>query len=156
MNRLQLIGRVRSLTRDFSNSIFREADIIDYLNESIQRVKQIIPELDKMVDLLSNTDTPTLLPERYHHLLGLYSSARCFEQDERHYQASNFMNEFETKLDEMKASIESGQVKIIDPLTLLPVVTDSNIGIDFVKTDNYFETKTGTIDVDKGVEGVTS
>ena len=35
MNRLDLIRRVRSLTRDFSNAIFRESDIVDYINEGI-------------------------------------------------------------------------------------------------------------------------
>lgn len=155
MKRTDLVLRVRSLTRDLSNAIFREIDIIDYLNEGVNRIKQVVPEMKGLVDLTSSSDEPTLLPVHYHHLLALYSASRCFGQDERHYQASTYMNEFEQKLDEMKASIENGQTVIIDPITKLPVDVGS-LGIDFVKTKNYFETKTGIIDVDKGVEGVPS
>ena len=35
MNRLQIIQRVRAITRDFTNSIFREQDIIDFINEEL-------------------------------------------------------------------------------------------------------------------------
>ncbi len=155
MNRNDLMLRVRSLTRDLSNAIFREIDIVDYINEGINRMKQVVPELKGMVPLLSNSETPILLPDAYHHLIALYSASRCFGQDERHYQATNFMNEFETKMDELKASIENGQVMIVDPVTNLPVDVGT-LGIDFVKTDNYYESKNGLVDEDEGVEGVTS
>ena len=150
MNRLDLIGRVRSLTRDFSNSIFRESDIVDYINEGINRIRQVIPELSGLEELTDNTQSPVLLPKQYHHLLALYSASRCFGQDERHYQASNFMNEFETKLDEMKISIEEGRIKIIDPQTNQPI--NSTYESDYV-VDNYFKT-TKLTDFDEGVEGV--
>ena len=150
MNRLDLIGRVRSLTRDFSNSIFRESDIVDYINEGINRIRQVIPELSGLEELTDNTQSPDLLPKQYHHLLALYSASRCFGQDERHYQASNFMNEFETKLDEMKISIEEGRIKIIDPQTNQPI--NSTYESDYV-VDNYFKT-TKLTDFDEGVEGV--
>lgn len=150
MNRLDLIGRVRSLTRDFSNAIFRESDIVDYINEGINRIRQVIPELSGLEELTDNTQSPDLLPKQYHHLLALYSASRCFGQDERHYQASNFMNEFETKLDEMKISIEEGRIKIIDPQTNQPI--NSTYESDYV-VDNYFKT-TKLTDFDEGVEGV--
>ena len=150
MNRLDLIGRVRSLTRDFSNSIFRESDIVDYINEGINRIRQVIPELSGLTELTDNAQSPDLLPKQYHHLLALYSASRCFGQDERHYQASNFMNEFETKLDEMKVSIEEGRIKIIDPQTNQPI--NSTYESDYV-VDNYFKT-TKLTDFDDGVEGV--
>lgn len=151
MNRLDLVKRVRSLTRDFSNAIFRESDIVDYINEGINRIRQVIPELSGLEELTDNTQSPDLLPSQYHHLLALYSASRCFTQDERHYQASNFMNEFETKLDEMKVGIEEGRIKIIDPKTNQPI--KSAYETDYV-TDNYFKTKSLT-DFDKGVEGVS-
>lgn len=150
MNRLDLIRRVRSLTRDFSNSIFRESDIVDYINEGINRIRQVIPELSDLTELTDNAQSPDLLPKQYHHLLALYSASRCFSQDERHYQASNFMNEFETKLDEMKISIEEGRIKIIDPQTNQPI--NSTYKSDYV-VDNYFKT-TKLADFDYGVEGV--
>lgn len=134
MNRVELIKRVRSMTRDLSNSIFREEDVIDYLNESIDRFKQVIPELRGMVSLSLSEDSPTLLPSEYHYLLSVYSASRCFSQDERHYQATNMMNEFETKLEELRNGIENGRIEIKDSNGV--VVTSSNV-VDYV-TDNYF------------------
>lgn len=114
MNRLQITQRVRTLTRDLTNSIFREQDIIDFINEGIARFIQVIPELKGMSMLYTHTAEPTLLPLEYRHLLALYSSSRCFSQDERHYQATTLMNEFEVKLEELRTNIENGIVVILD------------------------------------------
>lgn len=114
MNRTQLITRVRAFTRDFSNSIFREVDIIDFINEGIDRFKEVVPELSDMNHLTENAHFPLYLPKQYHVLLAIYSAARCFGQDERHYQATTFMNEFETKLEELRNKIENGDIVIID------------------------------------------
>lgn len=135
MNRLEMIKRVRSFTRDFSNSIFREQDIIDYLNEGINRIKQLIPEFRDVNSLTENNSVPLLLPEMYHHLIPVYATSRCFGQDERHYQASTFMNEFETKVDELKSAIAEGSIVVIDPETGEPV--DVTYNVDYV-VDTYF------------------
>lgn len=113
MIRTHIIQRVRALTRDFSNSIFREQDIIDFINEGIDRFK-IISELKSMTHLLTNLQEPTLLPSEYHYLLAIYATSRCFGQDERHYQASTHMNEFEVKMDELKTAIANGEIIIVD------------------------------------------
>jgi hypothetical protein len=151
MDRLNLILRVRSNTRDFSNSIFREVDIIDYLNEGIDRFKQIVPELNGLDYLTSSTSVPSLIPIQYHHLLANYASARCYAQDERHYQATTLMNEFEVKLQELLDKVQSGEVVIIDPDTDLPVVLTDN-EIDYVDLSAYWDDYTD--DYDLGVEGV--
>jgi hypothetical protein len=152
MNRLELIGRVRSLTRDLSNSIFREVDIVDYINEGIDRIKQLIPEFAQMESLISNTSVPTMLPAHYHHLIAVYSASRCFAQDERAYQASTLMNEFEQKVEELKQSIEDGRTKILDPITGFPVTGVYEAGY---VTENYFEVRNAsTFDLDEGIEGV--
>jgi hypothetical protein len=162
MDRISLIARVRSITRDLSSSIFREIDITDYINEGIDRIKMVVPEMAGMLWLYGSSDEPILLPQQYHHLLALYSSSRCFGQDERHYQSSNYMNEFEQKLDEMKMKIESGELIIIDPATGIKLVLNTDYAIDFVVTNNYFASRSGHIDydgyvlpddVDEGVEG---
>lgn len=114
MNRTQLISMVRSNARDFTNSIFRESDIILYINEGIDRVKQVIKECKPMVQLTSPTQSPIILPEEYHSLLALYSTSRCFSQDESSYRAVSFMNEFEAKLDELKQDVQSGDVVLVD------------------------------------------
>jgi len=149
MTRAQLMARVRAYTRDFSNSIFREVDVIDFINEGIDRIKEVVPELANMKHLNENTDSPLYLPNQYHILLAIYSAARCFGQDERHYQATTFMNEFETKLEELRTKIENGDITIVDE-NGKEIVAD--LKTDYVR-NVYFNDRT-LIDVDDGVEGV--
>lgn len=134
MNRAQLVKRVRSLTRDLSNSIFREIDITDYIDEGMERLMQYIPELSEMTLFINNTEEPKYLPKPYHHLVAIYSASRCFAQDNQNYQASTLMNEFEGKMDELKMKIENGSVVIKDP-DGNPV--ESTYPVDYV-VDNYF------------------
>lgn len=122
MNRTDLSLRVRSLLRDLTNSFFREVDINNYLNEGIERVQQIIPELRMMQPLGNAMDEVKYMPRPYQHLLAVYCSARLCTQDERHYQAGVFMNEFETKLEELKTGIQIGEIDVIDPETGLPII----------------------------------
>lgn len=148
MNRLDLIKRVRSYTRDLSNSIFREEDIVAYINESVDRIKQVIVEMDGMLYLETQDASPILLPNHYHYLLATYATSRCFGQDERHYQATNYMNEFETKLDELRRDIEMGRVVIKDAngnVVTAPLNTDYVKEVYFASYDE---------DEDLGVEGV--
>lgn len=149
MTRAQLMARVRAYTRDFSNSIFREVDVVDFINEGIDRIKEVVPELANMKYLNANTDSPLYLPNQYHILLAIYSAARCFGQDERHYQATTFMNEFETKLEELRVKIENGDITIVDE-NGKEIVAD--LKTDYVR-NVYFNDRT-LIDVDDGVEGV--
>lgn len=150
MNRNDLVSRVRSFTRDLSNSIFRQQDIEAYINEGIDRFRQFIPELMNMTYLFNANSIPNLLPEQYHYLLAVYATSRCFSQDENYYQATTFMNEFETKLDELKSKIESGEVVIRDENGKVVV---SDIDTDSV-TNVYFKMRKGRKDLDFGVEGV--
>ena len=151
MQRTKLIQRVRSLTRDFTNSIFRETDIIDFINEAIDRFKQTIPQLKSLTYLSTPTSEPSLIPEQYQHLLAVYASSRCFGQDERHYQATTLMNEFEVKLEEMKGLIENGQLVIIDPSTGEAVTEE--YAVDYVDTSAYWTNNSSELyDVDEGVD----
>lgn len=147
MNRGDLVKRVRSLTRDLSSSIFRAIDITDYINEGIDRFRQFVPQLKGMAYLNSDELEPALLPSEYHHLLALYSASRCFGQDERNYQATTFMNEFEAKLDELKVHIEEGSITIADA-TGTPVDVSPNT--DYVVND-YFTRRDYVDDEDEGV-----
>lgn len=150
MRRDALVRRVRSYTRDFSNTLFKELDITDFIDEGIDRFASYIPELRGMIYLDVNESVPILLPTPYHYLLSVFSSARCFAQDERHHQAATLMNEFETKLDELKSLIDSGEITITNPdgsIVPSPIVEDS-------VTNVYFEPLADDSDVDEGVEGV--
>lgn len=150
MDRLKLIQRVRILTRDLTGSIFREHDIVDFINEGINRFVQVIPELKDLEELNNNTDVPSLIPKQYQHLLAVYATSRCFGQDERHYQASNLMNEFEVKLDELKMNIENGTIAILDGDGN---VVENDIPIDYVDLKPYWGSG-AVVDFDEGVEGV--
>ena len=147
MKRLELIQRVRSLTRDFANSIFREQDIIDFLNEGINRFKQVVPELSLIPKLLSNNQEPKPIPEPYQHLLAIYSASRCFAQDERHYQASNLMNEFETKLEEFKQGVIGGDILLFDGNG--NVIEIGNGVVDYVDRSAYWGSAQADDDFDR-------
>ena len=114
MDRLQLIQRTRALTRDLTNTVFREVDIINFINEGVDRFKQVIPELRDTQHLIANHEVPVLIPPAYRHLLALYAASRCFGQDEQFHAESTKMNEFEVKLDKLKADIEGGLITIYD------------------------------------------
>lgn len=114
MRRLDITQTVRNNTRDLTNSVFRLTDIVMFINEGVDRMKQIIPQLDGMLSLDVPEQVPNILPSKYHHLLALYATSRCFGQDERHYQATNFMNEFEVKVDEFRSKVENGEIVLLD------------------------------------------
>ena len=152
MKRSDMVTRVRSVTRDFSNSIFREQDIVDFINEGVDRFRQYIPELASMIYLDTRDSEPILLPTQYHHLLSVYSASRCFSQDERHYQATTLMNEFETKLDELKSNIESGQIVIVDATTGETIT--ATFEPDYVNLKPYWNEDSVAVNFDEGVEGV--
>lgn len=129
-----LILRVRSYTRDTSGSIFTKADIVNYLNEAIDRI-QTIQQLKGITYLVALTDVPTPLPNEYHYLIAVYSASRCMLQDEQDGRAGTLMNEFETKLDELKGKINNGEIVIKDA-DGNEVVTE--IQVDYI-TNKYFE-----------------
>lgn len=135
MNRLDLILRTRSLVRDLSNSFFRESDVIDYLNEGIERIGQVLPELADTPLLLNRTQDLTRIPKPYHHILSLYAAARLCSQDERHYQAGTFMNEFETKLATLVQDVMNGDVVICDENGN---VIEPFQNIDHVRNDYFY------------------
>lgn len=150
MKRSDLIRRVRSNTRDLASSIFRQVDIVDFINEGIDRIKSRVHQLRAMPYLDSDDQEVTLLPSHYQYLLAVYATSRCFGQDERHYQASTFMNEFETKLDELFNDVNEGVVVITDP-DGNPI--ESTNTIEYVKIV-YFAKDNTEEDIDDGVEGV--
>ena len=147
VNLVQLIKRVRQYTRDFSGMTFTDDDVTAFLNEGIDRVVEIMPEFAPMLYLENTDQEPLMLPKQYHHLLAVYSASRCFFQDERHYQHSNLMNEFETKLAEVQAKIEMGQLTILDP-DGNPV--DFGVGDTDYVVNNYYEpAKSSNIVIDE-------
>ena len=131
----ELIQKVRRYTRDTTGSLFTQEDIADFCNEGIDRIKQIIPMFKDIPNLKSNTDEVEIIPSQYQHLIAVYSASRCFSQDEQQYQASTYMNEFESKLDELLQKINGGEIVITDKDG--NVLNTDNIPLDYVK-NMYF------------------
>jgi hypothetical protein len=134
MNLGQLVSLVRKYTRDSGGSLFKEADVKEFINDGVDRIRHCT-ELKDMLPLEESVQVPILLPPEYHRLIALFATARCFSQDEQHYQATNFMNEFENKFSDMQDRIRRGEIIIKDALgNIVPI---SNTDIDYVR-DEYF------------------
>jgi hypothetical protein len=144
MIRSQLITRVRSLTRDFSGTTFRTEDVQDFLNEGIDRLAQLFPVFESMTYLENDSDEPVLLPKPFHSVLALFATSRLFAQDERAYQATTYMNEFELKVDELRVGIDEGRFVISDADGN---VLDNKNGAFYVE-DNYFTKYTASEEFD--------
>lgn len=142
MQHANLRKKVHVHARDFNETIFRKEDITMFLNEAIDRVIQVIPELEAINYLIDDEDYVEVMPRQYVHLLANYSAARLFAQDERHYEASTQMNEFELKLDELSDKIENGDIEITNPET--GRVIESGLSTDYVREIYYFG-KGGTV-----------
>ena len=134
MNLKDLISRVRQYTRDTTGSLFTQEDIIAFINEGIDRTRRY-KHFKNMTHLENLSDEPKYLPSEYHHLLALYGASRCFTQDEQHYQAEQFMSEFENKVFQLERDIASGVIEIKD--------ANGNAIIDTSRVDyileEYFE-----------------
>lgn len=113
MNQGQLVQRVRSNVNDLNENIFKKAMINDYINEGIDRLRNSMYFKD-MVYLVNSIDVPIILPDRFHHLLAIYATSKCHENDERHFQAGVRMNEFEDKFLQLISAVENGEVVLYD------------------------------------------
>lgn len=115
MTLLDLITRARRNLNDKDSSIYERDDIVSYVNEAIDRMKDIYV-FQNEVYLSDNLDELDIIPTQYQYLLAVYATARCFSLDEQYYQATTFMNEFEVKRQEMIDAIESGELTVTDSL----------------------------------------
>lgn len=136
----ELIQKVRRYTRDTTGSLFTQEDIVDFCNEGIERMKQIIVIFKDVPALKSNTDEVEIIPLPYQHLISVYGASRCFSQDEQQYQASTYMNEFEAKMDELLQKILSGEIVITDKDG--NILNMDNIPVDYI-VDVYFKKNVG-------------
>ena len=89
--------------------------------------------LSGMKHLSNQDDVPIILPDSWHYLLALWVSSRCFDFDERFYEAT------EKAFAQFRADVESGTITLVDgdgnPIDLS---TDGECIIDHVK-DVYFK-----------------
>lgn len=136
----ELHAKVRSHGRDFNKTIFRAEDITMFLNEGIDRFAQVMPMLTNVPYLHADDDEVEMIPKEYTHLLANYAIARLMMQDERHYEATTFMNEFELKLGEFKEKVENGEAKLIDPITGEQL--DTSLDVDYVTNQYYRRNRT--------------
>ena len=108
-----LVTRVRSYTRDTTGTLFELTDIENFINEGIDKLKQI-KALETMATLTSDEQSVDLLPPQYHYCLAVYSASRCFSQDEQHYLAQTFAEEFNGLYDLIELGIKEGTIVIVD------------------------------------------
>ena len=106
-----LIQRVRYYTNDRNGNIFGEDVIKSFINEAIDRMKDIKQFSDLQYPSDGLTEIP-YIPSQYHYLLAVYSASRCFTMDEQDYKAGSLMNEFEVKFDELKKKIDNSEITI--------------------------------------------
>ena len=95
--------------------------------------------LSGMRHLSNQNDEPIILPDSWHYLLALWVSSRCFDFDERFYEATEKRDEFENAFAQFRADVECGTITLVDgdgnPIDLS---TDGECIIDHVK-DVYFK-----------------
>lgn len=108
-----IVAKARRHLNDEEGSIFKAVDVEDFINEGIDRFRSSIYFVNEAY-LTTQEQEPVYIPQQYQHLLALFSASRLFAQDERHYQATTFMNEYEVKLEELLTKIESGEITITD------------------------------------------
>lgn len=130
----ELIDRVHNYTNDTTGTLFPSSIVKGFVNEAIDKLKQI-KELEGMSYLASDSDVPKLIPSYYHYILSVYGASRCFSQDEQHYQAQTYMDEFLNSFSILELGIKEGNIIITDELGNL--VTGVN-DFDYV-TDVYFK-----------------
>lgn len=130
----ELTNRVRSYTRDTTGTLFSLEDVHDFINEGIDKLKQI-KSLEGMKYLNADEDVPNLLPPQYHYCLAVYGACRCFSQDEQHYLSQTFADEFNGIYGLIELGIKEGTI-IITNEDGIPINNDSDF--DYV-TDVYFK-----------------
>ena len=108
-----LVTRVRSYTRDTTGTLFELSDIKNIINEGIDKLRQI-KSLETMATLTNDEQSVDLLPPQYHYCLAVYSASRCFSQDEQHYLAQTFAEEFNGLYDLIELGIKEGTIVIAD------------------------------------------
>ena len=108
-----LITRVRSYTRDTTGTLFTASDVRDFINEAIDKLRQI-KELENIKHLSNDSDVIVLLPSQYHYMTAVYGASRCFSQDEQHYQAQTYMDEFMGLFSLVELGIKEGTIFIYD------------------------------------------
>ena len=129
-----LVTRVRSYTRDTTGTLFELSDIENFINEGIDKLRQI-KSLETMATLTNDEQSVDLLPPQYHYCLAVYSASRCFSQDEQHYLAQTFAEEFNGLYDLIELGIKEGTIVITDSSGN---VLNDDISLDGV-TNVYFK-----------------
>ena len=108
-----LVTRVRSYTRDTTGTLFELSDIENFINEGIDKLRQI-KSLETMATLTNDEQSVDLLPPQYHYCLAVYSASRCFSQDEQQYLAQTFAEEVNGLYDLIELGIKEGTIVIAD------------------------------------------
>ena len=137
MKLTDLVYMTRLYTRDNNSYMFTDSMITSFINQGIDRIRQY-PYFVDMSYLSNASDEPSLLPSQYHYILPLFASSRCFEHDERFYEATEKRNEFESLLSDLISEVQMGNIVLKDEDG--NDIKDSTHACEYV-TDDYFNVK---------------
>jgi hypothetical protein len=134
----------RRYLKDTTESVWTNADINAFINEGIRIIKATIPEyftdLEEIDLSVNDADNVEIIMDddggiglNYTNLIPIFASARCFEQDEQHYRATQKMNEFESRKLDMEYKVTASK-DYSDKIS----ETGGDTGIDYI-VDKYFD-----------------
>lgn len=133
MNLATLRTRTQRYVRDIAGKKFSTAELDDYINEGVDRLRSYI--VFKNMPYANLADQVAYLPPAYHYMLALYGASRCFGVSGDFYQEDQRRNEFENMFADLIMQIENGDLIILDELG--QQITDATNAIYYVQ-DTYF------------------
>jgi hypothetical protein len=130
----ELVSRTQAYARSKSSGTFSSTIIGEFLTEAIDQLRAYSTFKNMPYIVLGGAGL-SYLPTEYHYILSLYAASRCFDMDERFFEGTQKRNEFESKLQELIARVNMGDILLYDENGIL--VTDKTNVIDYI-VDEYF------------------
>jgi len=105
----EMVIETRRHLKDYTETVWTDVDIKDFINRGILMIKKQVPEY--FTDLLPvyNDSYSIVIDMEYEGLPAIFAASRCFEQDEQHYRATSKRNEFESALLDMETELKNSQ-----------------------------------------------
>lgn len=135
------ITKTRRYLNDQTESVWTNTDIIDFIDEGMLRLQAEMPEFFYDYTRVEDKNLPINIPNKYKALPCIYAASRCFEQDEKRYEAVQKRNEFEQLLQDMLTKFVLTK-EYQDKVDANP---DGDTGIDYVVNEYHINTSLDTI-----------
>lgn len=126
------VTQTRRHLKDTTENVWTTTDIKAFVNDAILAIRSTIPEYFTTLVKVANDNDVIYIDENYELLIPLFCAARCFEQDEQHFRATQKMNEFESRRIDMEQQIRNS-----DEYVEKTSATDSNDYVKNIYTTDY-------------------